>query len=285
MTQVSRKGFRDKNGKQVVIVPNVPSATAGNLPKFDENGNLQDSGLAAGDVITNIEVEDLSELDNITSPGVYHVVVYNKSGTGPTIITTSTAKILFVNGSLRGGFYKLSQYLFDRYSIMYRTRTKTVIGFFWSKWDETNIENILEEPDDTPTKDSNKLVTSGGVKAALDGKMSSAYSLLIAKDVSSYSTWGQEDADALNNFIASHKEYEEVICKIVLNDYSSLSTIGYAVGLATWRYKTDSHAVIVVRINVGAKEFIVSGQVSQDDERYVDNWARNWERTDYSSLF
>ena len=44
MTQVSRKGFVDKNGQQVVIVPNVPGATEGHLPNFDAEGNLQDSG-------------------------------------------------------------------------------------------------------------------------------------------------------------------------------------------------------------------------------------------------
>lgn len=48
MTKVSRKGFRDKNGKQVVIVPNVPGATEGNLASFDAEGALQDSGIDAG---------------------------------------------------------------------------------------------------------------------------------------------------------------------------------------------------------------------------------------------
>ena len=44
MTQVSRKGFVDKNGQQVVIVPNVPGATSGNFASLDGEGNLQDSG-------------------------------------------------------------------------------------------------------------------------------------------------------------------------------------------------------------------------------------------------
>lgn len=43
MTQVSRKGFVDKNGQKVVIVPKVPGATSGNLASFDAEGNLQDS--------------------------------------------------------------------------------------------------------------------------------------------------------------------------------------------------------------------------------------------------
>lgn len=43
MTQVSRKGFVDKNGNQVSIVPNVPGATSGNLASFDAEGNLKDS--------------------------------------------------------------------------------------------------------------------------------------------------------------------------------------------------------------------------------------------------
>lgn len=162
MTQVSRKGFRDKNGKQVVIVPKVPGATAGNFVSIDAEGNLQDSGLAAGDVITNIAVEDLSELDDIISTGVYHVVVYNESG----ITQTREAKILFVRGSLSMGVYRLTQYLFDRYSIM--SRTKAATSPEWNEWEETNIGNVLTEPDDTPTEDSNKLVTSGGVKAELN---------------------------------------------------------------------------------------------------------------------
>lgn len=44
MTQVTRKGFVNKNGQKVVIVPNVPGATSGNLASFDAEGNLQDSG-------------------------------------------------------------------------------------------------------------------------------------------------------------------------------------------------------------------------------------------------
>lgn len=48
MEEVTRKGFVDKNGKQVAIVPKVPGSTEGNLPKFDAEGNLQDSGIDAG---------------------------------------------------------------------------------------------------------------------------------------------------------------------------------------------------------------------------------------------
>ena len=48
MTQVSRKGFVDKNGNQVSIVPNVPGATSGNLASFDAEGNLRNSGIDAG---------------------------------------------------------------------------------------------------------------------------------------------------------------------------------------------------------------------------------------------
>lgn len=167
MIQVSRKGFRDKNGNQVVLTDptkadKVSDATAGNLASLDAEGNLKDSGLAAGDVITNIAVEDLSELDNIIGTGVYHVVVYNDSG----ITQTREAKILFVRGSLSRGVYRLTQYLFDRYSIMSRTKAGTSPE--WNEWEETNIGNVLTEPDDTPTEDSNKLVTSGGVKAELN---------------------------------------------------------------------------------------------------------------------
>ena len=184
MTKVSRKGFVDKNGQKVVIVPNVPGATAGNLASLDEEGNLRDSGLAAGDVITNIKVEDLSELDNIIVPGVYHVVVYNESGNNQT----REAKILFVRGLLKMGVYRLTQYLFYRYSIM--SRTKTATSPEWNVWEETNIENVLTEPDDTPTATSQKLITSGGVKAALDKKVDK---LLLIKMYHADSDWSLTD--------------------------------------------------------------------------------------------
>lgn len=61
MTQVSRKGFVDKNGQKVVIVPKVPGATSGNIASFDEEGNLQDSGIPAelvGREIHALEFED-----------------------------------------------------------------------------------------------------------------------------------------------------------------------------------------------------------------------------------
>ena len=54
MSEVSRKGFRDKNGKQVVLkdptkADKVVGATAGNLASLDEEGNLQDSGKSISD--------------------------------------------------------------------------------------------------------------------------------------------------------------------------------------------------------------------------------------------
>lgn len=64
MTKVSRKGFVDKNGQQVVIVPNVPGATAGNLASFDAEGNLQDCGKA----IDQSPTENSTNL--VTSGGV-----------------------------------------------------------------------------------------------------------------------------------------------------------------------------------------------------------------------
>lgn len=94
MTQVSRKGFVDKNGKQVAIVPKVPGSTSGNLASFDAEGNLQDSGKKPDDFAlaghSHSAIMDASTESNISiDEGTISIVIEGEGSGGETEINAN----------------------------------------------------------------------------------------------------------------------------------------------------------------------------------------------------
>lgn len=130
MTQVSRKGFVDKNGQKVVIVPNVPGATEGNLPHFDAEGNLQDSG---------------KNTDSFAPAGHSHSVILDESTESSVSIEEGRISI-FIEGEGSGGETEINA---------------NNIG---------NLHRALVTPSSIPENDAKKLITSKAVYDSLAGK-------------------------------------------------------------------------------------------------------------------
>lgn len=139
MTQVSRKGFVDKNGQKVVIVPNVPGATEGNLPNFDAEGNLQDSG---------------KNTESFAPAGHSHSVILDKSTESSVSIEGGRISI-FIQGEGSGGETEINA---------------NNIG---------NLHRALVIPSSIPENDATKLITSKAVYDALLGKMDNLRSIRI----------------------------------------------------------------------------------------------------------
>ena len=68
MTKLSRYGFVDKRGRQVSLVPVIPSSTSNNFASFKSDGTLQDSGKKATDFApaTHEHSQYLTEHQNIS---------------------------------------------------------------------------------------------------------------------------------------------------------------------------------------------------------------------------
>ena len=132
MTQVSRKGFRDKNGKQVAIVPKVPGATSGNLASFDAEGNLQDSGKKPAD---------------FAEAGHSHSVILDASAESSISIDEGIISIA-IEGEGSGGETEING---DNISNLHRA-----------------LEDPVKSTDAAPTYNDHSLITSGAVKAAID---------------------------------------------------------------------------------------------------------------------
>ena len=137
MTQVTRKGFVDKNGQKVVIVPKVLGATSGNLASFNAEGNLQDSGKKPADfapaahahssiVDTYLHTDNGISVDN----GGINISVDNGESGGEVDITA------------------------DNIGNLYRA-----------------LQDPVKSTDVSPTYSDDKLITAGAVYAALAEKM------------------------------------------------------------------------------------------------------------------
>ena len=182
MTQVSRKGFRDKNGKQVVIVPNVPGATAGNLASFDEEGNLQDSGIDAGLVG---KAKFLYKLEIAKSGGAYTwgtsttqallEEIYNSLENGPYDALPVRVQI---PGFTYAGYVAKGQVIgvkeIDLYvgTIAFQAYYNTSTNL-WNApviVKSAVVLDALKSTEQLSSGNDYRLITSGAVKAALDGK-------------------------------------------------------------------------------------------------------------------
>lgn len=180
MTQVSRKGFVDKNGQKVVIVPNVPGATEGNLPNFDAEGNLQDSGISAELVG---KAKFLYKLEIAKSDGAY------TWGT-----STTQALLEEIYNTLANGpsdaipvRVKLSGYNYPGYAVISKTANYKeiilyvgAIGFqsyynasanLWSEplmLRHAVVMDALKSTEQLSSGNDSRLITSGAVKAAIN---------------------------------------------------------------------------------------------------------------------
>ena len=178
MTQVSRKGFRDKNGKQVVIVPNIPGATAGNLASFDAEGNLQDSGKKPADFVPNVPSATSGNLASFDAEGnlqdsgkkasdfapashVHELIKGEGTGTnaGDSAAVVAGANTIDIE--------------IEKSGVLYNAEINT-----------TNFANLLRALQDpaAPASEGNALITNGLVYAALAGKSNVVHTHL-PKDV------------------------------------------------------------------------------------------------------
>lgn len=156
MTQVSRKGFVDKNGQQVVIVPKVPGATADNFASFNEEGNLQDSGKKPANfapaVHSHSAIMDTSSESNISiDEGIISIEIEGEGSGGKTQINADN------------------------------------IG---------NLHRALATPSSTPENDATKLITSKAVYEALLGRMGALKEIFIDCDDSGSADFWEIKPDA-----------------------------------------------------------------------------------------
>ena len=135
----------------------VSGATNNNLAALDANGDLKDSGHGVTDSVS------YGSSSLITSGGV-HTALQGKADKNKISETAENGAYAMVEaettdkGQLTIGLKDAGDSSTD-----YTSLTKANIG---------NLKRALLDPDRTPTLNSNKLVTSGGVKAALDNKSS-----------------------------------------------------------------------------------------------------------------
>lgn len=185
MTQVSRKGFVDKNGKQVVIVPKVPGATTGNLASFDAEGNLQDSGKKPADfalaghshsVIIDASTESSISIDE----GIISIEIEREGSGGETQINADN------------------------------------IG---------NLHRALATPSSTPENDATKLITSKAVYDALAARAPYYDGEIIIRHLDDTIQYPFDGAsDVKNKVIALYNAIPKntyVLCRVTLdnNDY------------------------------------------------------------------
>jgi hypothetical protein len=129
----------------------VENATAGNLASLDEEGNLQDSGKA-------IDLSPTANSANLVTSGGVKAALDGKRQIRQD--DPDTLGHAIVSATANDG---------DVY-IMLSVREDDDIKYVRVTHDNMpNLQRALEDPDtEQPTEDSNKLVTSGAVKAAID---------------------------------------------------------------------------------------------------------------------
>ena len=147
MTQVSRKGFRDKNGRKVVIVP----------PKEEYAGEAIFQESDAIDTILSEGVHHISyNRDGKSHPSQHILVVHRDYGkTGPIAPTREIVYQLLIDDF--GGMMK-----------RYRKFTDTELlepDGDWTEW-----VSMIPTVDSTITEDGDNPVTGAAIYAALAGK-------------------------------------------------------------------------------------------------------------------
>lgn len=134
----------------------VTGATNNNLAALDSNGNLKDSGKNAADFMPAMTVDQTPTANSnnlVTSGGVAAALeddvkeIKNEYGTSRVSAYGNASEGYVEIGVTKDDAEKGADITYDNIE---------------------NLINALQTPDSTPTANSTKLVTSGGVKAAID---------------------------------------------------------------------------------------------------------------------
>lgn len=262
MTKVSRKGFVDKNGQQVVIVPNVPGATEGNIPKFDADGNLQDSGISAGLVGKEI-----------------HTLEYNDCSYESRI---SAGKLNRDDDELDGS----SVYGKDAIHLgVYGNRV------FIDGDNINNLKRALVTPSSAPEDDAAKLITSKAVYDAINEVKERIGTPTIIIDLyqdsgdSYYFLFGNSgdginttNINSVKNFIQTTQQNTIVLCNVHVTHRSGASGVPddeYNIpGYAMWSLLDDGRKIKVRLVVLG---YVFSCEVVgdlNDADSYSDHWTK-----------
>jgi len=242
MTQVSRKGFRDKNGNQVKIVPNVPGATAGNLASFDAEGNLQDSRKKPADFAPANHGHDLIEE---SEHGLSKVEATEDDQEGCIKIT-----------------------LKDN-SASPTPETATI--------DLDNIANLiraLATPSSIPEDVATKLITSKAVYDALLGKMANLRSMRITYNhVDDKFVVSESDKAVLVTFRNSAPE--DTFVPVLVSLYDGNTKDSDVFGLAKWSEEQQPTAIdINILVVIGNYYFSADGDYQEIEDIRFTGWTR-----------
>ena len=203
MTQVSRKGFVDKNGQKVVIVPNVPGATAGNLASLDADGNLQDSG---------------KNTDSFAPEGHSHSAILDTSTESSISIEEGRISI-FIQGEGSGGETEINA---------------NNIG---------NLHRALVTPSSIPENDAKKLITSKAVYDSMAVRAPYYDGEIIIRHLDDTIQYPFDGAsDVKNKVIALYNAIPKntyVLCRVTLDNNDYAGTQDEFVTVPAFAYATE----------------------------------------------
>lgn len=203
MTQVSRKGFVDKNGQKVVIVPNVPGATEGNLPQFDAEGNLQDSG---------------KNTESFAPAGHSHSAILDTSTESSISIEEGRISIL-IDGESSGGETEINA---------------NNIG---------NLHRALVTPSSIPENDAKKLITSKAVYDALSARAPYYDGEIIIRRLDDPIQYPFDwSSDVKNKVIALYNAIPKntyVLCRVTLDNRDHSGSEDEIVTVPAFAYATE----------------------------------------------
>lgn len=176
----------------------VATATENNFASFDSEGNIKDSGKKAADFAPFVHHHSTIGINTLQSQSEINVYDYGD-------IT------IFADGPSTGS---LTISIGDGGTLM-KSATITTSNM-------DNLNRALQDPDTTPTVDSDKLVTSGGVYTALQSKASASSVSTLTSDVNRISTLLDEvvrrtDEDAFENLVPGGNGNWQITGKVNLH--------------------------------------------------------------------
>lgn len=234
MTQVSRKGFVDKNGQQVVIVPKVPGATADNFASFNEEGNLQDSGKKPA---------------NFAPAGHSHSAIIDTSSESNISIDEGTISIV-IEGEGSGGETQINA---------------NNIG---------NLHRALATPSSAPEDDATKLITSKAVYDALLAMVANLRRMRITYDrVEEEFVVSESDEAVLVTFrnSAPADTFVPVLVSLYEGDTKDSDLFGLA---KWSEEQQPNFTYINILVVIGKYYFSVEGSYQDIDDIRFSRWTR-----------
>lgn len=284
------------NGK----ISRVPTATNGNIAEFDDDGNIKDSGKKTSDFMLAMTVDSTPTADSanlVTSGGVAAALEGKMDKMTVDSTPTADSANLVTSGGVKGALsQKADKRLIDntvsgagRAFIQLGTDDETEIyvemqvakNGVTENADITvdnipNLQRALQTPDSTPTANSDKLVTSGGVKAALDvQKRINNRQLQLTKTADGYQFVNSEsDLPTFVNMIKSWGGEGDYVCAncIVITD-------GDAVAMPAIFNWVETSLYITIRAYIGC--YLLEGDIRKNGSSYSSDMMMQLEDRSY----